>query len=134
LFKYSNIQEAPKMKEDYRPNIVVKEGDVSIYDRKPVLDALPSEDQLIDLSELFKVFGDSTRMRILFALLERPLNVSEISDILEVSISAISHQLKILRANDLVSTSRDGKTITYTLSDFHVNQILKLGLEHINEK
>ncbi|MCR4822258.1 MAG: metalloregulator ArsR/SmtB family transcription factor [Treponema sp.] len=122
------------MKEDYRPNIVVKEGDVSIYDRKPVLDALPSEDQLIDISELFKVFGDSTRMRILFALLERPLNVSEISDILEVSISAISHQLKILRANDLVSTSRDGKTITYTLSDFHVNQILKLGLEHINEK
>ncbi len=122
------------MSEDYRPNIVVKEGDVSIYDRKPVLDALPSEDQLIDLSELFKVFGDSTRMRILFALLERPLNVSEISDILEVSISAISHQLKILRANDLVSTSRDGKTITYTLSDFHVNQILKLGLEHINEK
>ena len=120
--------------KDIRPNIVVKEGEVPIYDRQPVIDALPSEDQLIDLSELFKIFGDSTRMKILFALLERPMNVSEIADILQISISAISHQLKILRANDLVATSRDGKTITYSLSDFHVNEILKLGLDHINEK
>ena len=91
------------------------------------------EDALIELAELFKIFGDSTRIKILFALLENELSVGELSDVLKMTQSAISHQLRILKANSLVKFRREGKSMIYSLSDAHVSKILNLGLEHIKE-
>ena len=95
---------------------------------------IPSEDTLIDLSELFKVFGDSTRIRILCALLEGELCVCDIAKLLGMTLSAISHQLRILRAAKLVEFRKEGKTVFYSLADDHVHTILAVGIEHINER
>lgn len=94
---------------------------------------MPAEDTLIDLSELFKVFGDSTRIKILSALSGAELCVCDLSTILGMTSSAVSHQLKILKNAELVRFRREGKTVFYSLADGHVNTILKQGLEHINE-
>lgn len=93
----------------------------------------PSEDELYDLAELFKVFGDSTRIRILFVLFEKEVCVSELADGLNMTQSAISHQLKILKQNKLVKGRREGKSIFYSLADEHVRTIIAQGLEHIYE-
>ena len=95
--------------------------------------AMPDEDQLIDLSELFKVFGDSTRIKILTALSHGELCVCDLSKLVGMTSSAVSHQLKILRSSKLVACRRDGKTVFYALADDHVNTILRQGLEHISE-
>ena len=92
-----------------------------------------SEDELYDLAELFKVFGDSTRIKILFALFGKEMSVNEIADNLNMTQSAISHQLRILKQLDLVKYRRDGKTVFYSLSDDHVRSILGQGMEHISE-
>lgn len=93
----------------------------------------PSEDELYDLAELFKVFGDSTRIRILFVLFEKEVCVSELADGLNMTQSAISHQLKILKQNKLVKGRREGKSIFYSLADEHVRTIIAQGLEHVYE-
>lgn len=94
---------------------------------------MPDDDALIDLAELFKVFGDSTRIKILSALRGGELCVCDISTVVGMTSSAVSHQLKILKNADLVSFRREGKTVFYSLADGHVNTILKQGFEHINE-
>lgn len=94
---------------------------------------LPSERSLVDLADFFKIFADGTRQKILFALDGGPLCVCEISDILEMSNSAVSHQLKILRQSNLIRAQRQGKNIYYALSDSHVRDIIEKALEHINE-
>jgi len=91
------------------------------------------EEMLYDLADLFKVFGDSTRIRILYALMEGSLCVSDISSELEMNQSAVSHQLKILKQNKLVKNTRAGKAILYELADEHVKAILEIGQEHIEE-
>ncbi len=93
----------------------------------------PDENTLIDLSELFKIFGDSTRIKILFTLLrgERPVN--EIAAELNMTQSAISHQLRILKTSRLIKAERAGKLSIYSLADTHVASILSQGLEHVNE-
>lgn len=91
------------------------------------------EEILFDLADLFKVFSDSTRLRILYELFEGPLSVGEIADSLDMSQSAISHQLKSLKDNNLVVAQRDGKSIYYALADDHVKIIFKTGIEHIKE-
>lgn len=96
-------------------------------------DTMPDEDLLFDLAELFKIFGDSTRIKILFALLGKELSVGELADVLGMTQSAISHQLRILKTNGLVRFRREGKSLIYTLSDEHVSKILNMGLEHIEE-
>ena len=98
-----------------------------------VLDSLPDEDALYDLAELFKVFGDSTRVRILFALFKSELCVCDLSEALDMTQSAISHQLQILRTNKLVKSRRDGKQVYYSLADSHVVTIIDQGLNHILE-
>lgn len=98
-----------------------------------VLQELPDEDTLYDLAELFKVFGDSTRVRILFALFEAELCVCDLSEALDMTQSAISHQLQILRTNKLVKSRREGKQIYYSLADEHVVTIIAQGLSHILE-
>lgn len=95
--------------------------------------SMPDEDMLIDLAELFKIFGDSTRIKLLTALSHGELCVCDMSKLVGMTVSAVSHQLKILRNAKLVSCRRDGKTVFYSLADGHVNTILRQGLEHINE-
>ncbi|MGI6607821.1 MAG: ArsR/SmtB family transcription factor [Erysipelotrichaceae bacterium] len=92
-----------------------------------------TENMLYDLAELFKVFGDSTRIRILYALYEKELSVSEIAEKLGMNISAVSHQLKILKHGKLVKFQREGKQIYYYLADDHVKTIIAMGREHIEE-
>ena len=92
-----------------------------------------SEDTLCDLSELFKVFGDSTRIKILYYLFSGEKNVTEICRDLEMNQSAVSHQLKILRTAQLVQGRREGKSIVYALADDHVKTIIAMGIEHTEE-
>ena len=93
----------------------------------------PDEDVLFDLAELFKIFGDSNRIRILYALSGTELCVSDIAKMLGLSASAVSHQLRILKTSKLVRCRREGKIIFYMLDDEHVRDIINLGLEHIIE-
>ena len=92
-----------------------------------------SEDELSDLAELFKVFGDSTRIKILYDLFPGEKNVTEICDDLEMNQSAVSHQLKILKTSKLIKARRDGKAMIYSLADDHVKTIIDMGKEHIEE-
>ena len=94
---------------------------------------MPDEELLYDLAELYKVFGDSTRVRILYALFESELCVCDIAELLNMSQSAISHQLRVLKQARLVRNRREGKTIFYFLADDHVRTIIGQGMEHINE-
>ena len=94
---------------------------------------LPPDEQLYDLAELFKIFGDSTRVKILYALLESELCVCDIAKLMEVTQSAVSHQLRVLKNSKLVKFRREGKTVYYSLADDHVIHILDQGMEHILE-
>lgn len=98
-----------------------------------VNEKMPDETELYDLSELFKVFGDSTRIRILFVLFEAEVCVCDLAEALNMTQSAISHQLKILKQNKLVKSRREGKSVFYSLADDHVRTIISMGLEHIEE-
>ena len=95
---------------------------------------LPDDDDLYDLAELFKVFGDSTRIRILFVLFESEMCVCDIAQLLNMTQSAISHQLRILKQSKLVKSRREGKSVFYSLADGHVRTIIAQGREHIEEK
>lgn len=95
---------------------------------------MPSEETLYELADFFKIFGDSTRMNILFAIDGEPLCVCDIAALLGMTKSAVSHQLKILRQSDLVTYRRVGKNIIYSLADDHVRDIIEKALEHINEE
>lgn len=98
-----------------------------------VNDTMPDETELYDLAELFKIFGDSTRIRILFVLFEAEVCVCDLAEVLNMTQSAISHQLKILKQSKLVKSRRDGKSIFYSLADDHVRSIIDQGMEHIRE-
>ena len=98
-----------------------------------VNETIPEENELYDLAELFKVFGDSTRIRILFVLFEAEVCVCDLAKALNMTQSAISHQLRILKQNKLVKSRRDGKSIFYSLADEHVRTIIDQGREHIEE-
>ena len=94
---------------------------------------LPQEETLLRLADLFKVFGDGTRVRILFVLLTAEVCVCDLANLLGMTQSAISHQLKVLRENKLVASRREGKTIYYFLADDHVRTIIGQGFEHLTE-
>lgn len=94
---------------------------------------LPKEEHMYDLAELFKVFGDSTRIRILFVLAEAEVCVCDLAAMLNMTSSAISHQLNILKRTKLIKSKRDGKSVFYSLADNHVRTILSQGMEHIEE-
>ena len=100
---------------------------------KIVNDTMPEETELYDLAELFKVFGDSTRIRILFVLFEAEVCVCDLAKVLNMTQSAISHQLRILKQNKLVNSRREGKSVFYSLADGHVRTIIAQGREHIEE-
>ncbi|CCZ17420.1 transcriptional regulator ArsR family [Clostridium sp. CAG:780] len=94
---------------------------------------IPADDLLFEIAENFKVFGDSTRMKIIAALLEGELNVSEIAAITNSTPSAISHQLRVLKQAKLVKGRKDGKAVYYSLDDEHVRKIYQIGKQHIEE-
>ena len=100
---------------------------------KKVQSTMPGEEELYDLAELYKVFADSTRIKILYVLFESEMCVCDIALLLEMSQSAISHQLRVLKQAKLVKFRREGKTIFYSLSDDHVRTIIDQGIEHIEE-
>ena len=105
--------------------------DEALRDR--VLRDMPEEERLYDLAELFKVFGDTTRIRILYALFEAEMCVCDIAQILNMTQSAISHQLRVLKQARLVRNRREGKQIYYSLADDHVRTIIGQGMDHVNE-
>lgn len=95
---------------------------------------MPEDNELYDLSDFFKVLGDSTRSRIMWALDEHEMCVCDLAVLLDMTKSAISHQLRALREANLVINRREGKNVFYSLADDHVKQIFEKGLEHIKEK
>ena len=107
-----------------------------IYDARKIDHLIEnvSENELSDLAELFKIFGDSTRIKILFALFHGEKNVTEICEVLEMNQSAVSHQLKTLKDAHLVKSRREGKQIYYSICDHHIMEILDTALEHIREE
>lgn len=100
---------------------------------KKVKKIMPEDGYIYDLAELFKVFADSTRMKIIYALLEEELCVCDLANICGTTQSAISHQLRLLKQSKLVKFRREGKIIFYSLDDDHISEIVKKGSEHINE-
>lgn len=94
---------------------------------------MPNEELLIDLADLYKVFGDYSRIRIMYVLLQEEVCVQDLAEILDMTQSAVSHQLKILKQNKLVRARREGKSIYYSLADEHVSNILDMGREHLEE-
>ena len=98
-----------------------------------VNETIPEENELYDLAELFKIFGDSTRIKILYALFESEMCVCDIAQLLNMTQSAISHQLRSLKQSKLVKYRREGKTVFYSLADAHVRTIINQGLEHVEE-
>jgi DNA-binding transcriptional ArsR family regulator len=94
---------------------------------------MPEDEILFDLAELFKIFGDSTRIKILYLLFESEMCVCDIAQLLNMTQSAISHQLQVLKKSKLVKYRRDGKTVFYSLADGHVRTIIDQGMEHVAE-
>ncbi len=100
---------------------------------KKVEETMPLTEELFDLAEFFKIFGDSTRIKILYVLFESEMCVCDIAQVLNMTVSAISHQLRILKQARLVKFRKEGKSVFYSLSDDHIKKILDNGIEHINE-
>ena len=100
---------------------------------KEIEEKMPMEDELYELADLFKVFGDSTRIKLLYVLYENEMCVYDIATLLNMTQSAISHQLRVLKQNRLVKYRKEGKTALYTLADEHVFTILSQGMEHVEE-
>lgn len=96
-------------------------------------DAMPKEEALYALADLFRVFGDSSRIKILYALHHQELCVQDIADAVQMSQSAVSHQLRVLKDSKLVRFRREGRTVYYALDDDHVRSILSMGMEHVEE-
>ena len=117
------------MEEEICENTVIHEDTV-----KNVKEKMPEDGLIYDIAELFKVFADSTRMKIIYALMEEELCVCDIANIVQTTQSAISHQLRVLKQAKLVKFKKVGKTVYYSLDDDHVRTILSMGMEHIEER
>lgn len=112
-----------KEKQEEKPNEALEK----------LANSQPPDEILYELAELFKVFGDSTRIRILYVLFENELCVGDIAELLHMSQSSVSHQLRILKDAKLVKFRREGKSIYYALDDEHVYHIMEMGMEHVEE-
>ncbi|MDD5796106.1 MAG: metalloregulator ArsR/SmtB family transcription factor [Oscillospiraceae bacterium] len=127
--KMSNETELLKNNSGEKPEFIHAHDDLV----EKVYDNMPEEEILYDLAELYKVFGDSTRIKILYVLFESEMCVYDIARLLNMTQSAISHQLKVLKQSKLVRYRREGKTVFYSLADDHVRTIIDQGMEHISE-
>ena len=145
MYEHMNIITYEQMIKKKIQKIKIKKGGFQVTEQKSeflaaheelveqVLQNQPEDEYLYDLAELFKVFGDSTRIKILYALFESELCVSDIAQILNLNQSAVSHQLRILKDAKLVKFKRSGKSIFYSLDDDHVRTILSMGMDHVEE-
>lgn len=129
----NNIKEGTGERMEERKDEICEGCEVHEDLLEIVNETLPEETELYDLAELFKVFGDSTRIRILFVLFEAEVCVCDLAKVLNMTQSAISHQLRILKQNKLVKNRREGKSIFYSLADDHVRTIINQGRDHIEE-
>lgn len=129
LNNYSNIERSVYMNEAPACDFIHVHDDIV----SSVLASMPGEEELYKLSELYKLFGDPTRIRILYVLLKSEMCVCDIAKLLNMTTSAISHQLKLLKQASLVKFRREGKTVFYSLADDHVTTIINNGMEHIEE-
>ena len=111
-----------------------KDNDRNIMSTESIRNMLPDDDTIYELANFFKMFGDSSRAKILRCLQIQDLYVCEIAEILDMSVSAVSHQLRILRSAKLVKGTKEGKEVKYSLEDDHVTKIMEYGLTHVNEK
>lgn len=127
--KMSNETELLKNNSGEKPEFIHAHDDLV----EKVCENMPEEEILYDLAELYKVFGDSTRIKILYVLFESEMCVYDIARLLNMTQSAISHQLKVLKQSKLVRYRREGKTVFYSLADDHVRTIIDQGMEHISE-
>lgn len=124
------------IQSDYRNKEPVAQCECTLVHKdivNEVSDNMPDDEILYDVADLFKVFGDCTRIKILYALFESEMCVCDIADLLGMSQSAISHQLRVLKQSRLVKYRRDGKTVFYSLNDDHIKTIFNQGLEHVLE-
>ena len=128
LYKSTKREKGSSMEEN------VEQIRINVEKVNKIKSNFPDEDLLFDIAENFKVFGDSTRMKIIAALLEEELNVSEIAAITNSTPSAISHQLRVLKNSNLVKNRKDGKVVYYSLDDEHVKEIIGQGIVHIRHK
>lgn len=107
---------------------------MNIYNSKEIDETIPVDEELTDLAEFFKIFGDKTRLHILFLLFSKPeTRVNELSDVMSMHQTAISHQLKILRHMRLVTYRKEGRNVFYSLNDQHIHDILNIGMQHVQE-
>jgi ArsR family transcriptional regulator len=137
LFIYSNGKNIEDRCDKMRVLEGVERCDCNVIHEnivKMVKEQLPPEEELYELADVFKVFGDTTRIRILCALFESEMCVCDIAYLLNMTLSAISHQLRLLKQSRLVKARRDGKTVYYSLDDQHVKMIFDQGLIHVREK
>lgn len=116
-------------KKDYCDSNIIHEDIIEKVGKN-----LLSEDKYTELAEFYKIFSDSTRIKILQALLHSEMCVCDISTLLKMQQSAISHQLRLLRQSNMVKNRKEGKVVYYSLKDSHVSEILNMGIEHIEEK
>ena len=121
------------MKRDYSEEMC-QESHVHASLVEQVREKMPDDETLGDVAEIFKVFGDVTRTKILSALFEAELCVCDISEIVKMSTSAVSHQLRILRQTKIVKSRRSGKEVYYSLDDEHISKIYRMALEHLHEE
>ena len=117
--------------EDYTPKCDFIHAHPDLIET--VSHTIPEDEKLYSLAELFKIFGDSTRIKILYVLMESEMCVCDIAQILNMTVSAISHQLRILKQARLVKFRKEGKSVFYSLADDHIKKIIDNGMEHINE-
>ena len=117
-----------------RRNIVKQDNIIDIAKVKKIKKLMPSDDLLFDIAEVFKVFGDTTRMKIISALLETELCVGDIAEITNSTQSAISHQLRVLKQAKLVKYRKGGKTVYYSLDDEHIKDLYEIAKKHIEEE
>lgn len=119
-------------REELRQAVLCHSGHDNVVER--VRSQMPDDDTLCDVAELFKVFGDTTRTKILSALFEQELSVCCFSEIVNMSPSAVSHQLRILRQTKIVKSRRQGKEVFYSLDDAHIEKIFRMALDHLREE
>ena len=117
------------MEEELKCAVTIKHADII----ETVKTKMPEEETLFDIAELFKVFGDSTRMKIICCLFESEMCVCDIAELINATQSAVSHQLRVLKQAKLVKYRKEGKVVYYSLSDRHVEIIFNMALEHIKE-
>ena len=130
---YNNVEQLKDYSNEVKEDVMATDGQ-TIDALHKMRQMLPDDDTVYNLAEFFKMFGDPTRAKILQCLHMRALYVGELADVLGMSISAVSHQLRVLRAAKLVKGVKEGKEVKYSLDDDHVTQILDCGLTHVKEQ